>query len=180
MADQNAPVPEQSSTSQAQPQAVQPAKLPVEADDKFFAALGYFGPLFVLPLIVKPKSPYCKFHAKQSIVLFIISILVLIVLYTISWFGSILTLALFAIYILAIYKSYYGELWSIPFISNFAGKVDLEALYGKAGLALSGISGLKEKVAGLEDKTGQTVETLGKQEEEPKTEETPPEASDQK
>lgn len=164
-------------TSQPQEAAPQqmpePAKMPQEAspqynaeeDEKFFSALGYFGPLFIIPLIVKPKSPYCKFHAKQSMVLFLIFIVVLVILAAIPWFGSIFTLVLFALYVLAIYRAYKGDMWNIPFVSNFAGKMNVEMLYNKAGLAVSGISGLKEKAENLAEKAGEATKDLGKQEE---------------
>ena len=121
-------VPPQAATPQAPepaqtptPQTLAPANVPgaPAEDEKFFAALGYFGPLFVLPLIVKPQSPYCKFHARQSMVLFLIFILFLMVLFMIPWIGSLVTFALFAVYVLAIYKAYSGEMWSIPLISSF-------------------------------------------------------------
>lgn len=137
----------------------------LEEDEKFFAALGYFLFLFVATLIVKPKSKYCKFHARQSMALFATFILVLIILAAIPWFGSLLTLALFAVYVLAIYKAYKGEYWNVPFISKFAGKMNVETLYDKAGLAVSSIAGFKEKASGFADKTTAAVaENLGKQE----------------
>ena len=145
----------------------------VDDDEKFFAALGYFAFLFVVPLIVKPKSAYCKFHARQSMVLFLVSILVLVFLAATPMIGSLLTLALFAVYVLAIYKAYKGDLWAIPFVSKFAGKMDVEALYGKAGLAVSGISGLKDKAASMAEQAGQTMKDLGKQDYESK--QSPPE-----
>ena len=145
----------------------------VDDDEKFFAALGYFAFLFVVPLIVKPKSAYCKFHARQSMVLFLVSILVLVFLAATPMIGSLLTLALFAVYVLVIYKAYKGDLWAIPFVSKFAGKMDVEALYGKAGLAVSGISGLKDKAASMAEQAGQTMKDLGKQDDESK--QSPPE-----
>lgn len=164
-----------------------PAAVPTPApagapdyDEKFLAALGYFGPLFVIPLLAKPKSQYCKFHAKQSIALFIISILVLIVLASVPMIGSLLTLALFAVYVLAIYQSYNGKAWAIPLVSVFAGKIDLNALYGKAGVALNSISGLKESAAGLADKATQAAQNLGKQEEKPAVPEAPQEQAPEK
>lgn len=150
--------------SPATPSGAQPAAPAVEQDEKFFAALGYFAFLFVVPLIVKPKSEYCKFHAKQSMVLFLITIVTFMILFAIPWFGSLLTLAIFAVYILAIYKSYSGELWAIPVVSKFAGKMSVEALYGKAGLAVGALSGLKNTAQGLAQKAGQTVQNLGSQE----------------
>lgn len=149
---------------QAAPEAEMPGA--PDQDEKFFAALGYFAFLFVVPLIVKPKSAYCKFHARQSMVLFLVAIIVLIVLASVPWVGSLLTLALFAVYVLAIYKAYHGDLWSIPFVSKYAGKMNVEALYSKAGLAVSGISGLKEKAQGFASQASEGVKALGKQEEE--------------
>ncbi len=138
---------------------------PVDQDEKFFAALGYFGPLFVLPLIAKPQSVFCKFHAKQSMVLLLITVIVLVFLAAIPTIGSLFTLALFAVYVLAIYRAYIGQLWNIPLVSNFAGKMDLESLYSKAGLAVGGISQLKEKAGDLAQQAGKAVtDTMGKQE----------------
>ncbi|GEM_PF-1694754 len=168
MADQT-PQPATPDTAPLPPEQAAPpaASGAVEHDEKFFAALGYFAFLFVVPLIVKPKSEYCKFHAKQSMVLFLITIVTFMILFMIPWFGSILTLVIFAVYILAIYKSYSGELWAIPVISKFAGKMSVEALYGKAGLAVGALSGLKDSAQGLAQKAGQTVQNLGSQEQAP-------------
>lgn len=159
-------------TPQALPET--PATVSPDNDEKFFAALGYFAFLFVLPLIVKPKSSYCRFHARQSMILFLIAIVVLVILASIPLVGSLLTLALFAVYVLAIYKAYKGDLWEIPVISKFAGKVNVESLYGKAGLAVSSISGLKEKAQGLASQAAEGVKSMGKQEEAPKTPEQEP------
>ena len=137
---------------------------PVESDEKFFAALGYFAFLFVIPLIVKPKSAYCKFHSRQSMVMFLGAIVVLIILGLIPWIGSLLTLALFALYVIAIYRAYLGDLWSIPVVSTFAGKLDVDALYGKAGLAVGSISGMKEKAAQMANQAASAAKDLGKQE----------------
>lgn len=135
-----------------------------ESDERLFAAIGYVFFLFIIPLLVKPKSKYCKFHAQQSMVLFLTSIIVLIVLAAVPWIGSLLTLAIFAIYVLAIYKSYKGELWAIPLISKLAGKMNVETLYGKAGVAMSTISGMKEKAQDLAQQAAGSVKSLGAQE----------------
>lgn len=163
----SAPVPTQTPPAESpQPQAAvaQPPTVTIEDDEKFFAALGYFGFLFIVPLIVKPKSTYCRFHARQSMVLFLTTIVILIVLASSQMFGSILTLALFALYVLAIYRAYKGDLWNIPLISQLAGKVNVDALYNKAGLAVSGISGLKEKAAGMASQATEGMKNLAKQE----------------
>lgn len=160
----------------AAPQPEQPAPAsPLEEDEKFFAALAYFGPLFVATLVVKPKSAFCKFHARQSMVLFLIFILFLMVLFAVPMIGSLMTFVLFAVYVLAIYRAYKGDLWNIPLVSNFAGKMNIESLYSKAGLAVSGISGLKEKAEGLAQKASETAKSLGKQEEGPQAPQPPQE-----
>lgn len=168
MADQNTqpaqPVQQAAAPEQAQPQPSEAPKQLADSDERFFAAVGYFAFLFVVPLIVKPKSAYCKFHAKQSMVLFVISIIVLMVLASIPMIGSLLTLALFALYVLAIFRAYKGDLWNIPFVSNFAGKIDLNAMYNKAGLAVSNVSGIAEKAQSAVQKAGEAAKSLGDQE----------------
>lgn len=134
-------------------------------DEKFFAALGYIAFLFVLTLLAKPRSTYCQFHAKQSMVLFLLTIVVLVFLAAVPWFGSLLTLGLFAIYVLAIYRAYRGELWNIPFVSSLAQKLDIASLYGKSSFAISAVSQLKEKATDFASKASETVKTIGKDEE---------------
>lgn len=167
MADQiQQPDQQQVQVPQTQEKSPTPAPASVADDEKFFAALGYFGPLFVVPFIVKPKSAYCKFHALQSLVMFLVSIVVLVVLASIPMIGSLLTLALFALYILALYRAYKGDMWKIPGVSVLAAKVDVNKLYGTAGLAISNISGLKEKAQDAASNASEAVKDLGKQEEE--------------
>lgn len=167
MADQiQQPDQQQIQVPQTEEKSLSPSPASVAEDEKFFAAIGYFGPLFVVPFIVKPKSVYCKFHALQSMVMFLISIVVLVVLASIPMIGSILTLALFALYILALYRAYKGDMWKIPLVSILAAKVDVNKLYDTAGLAISNISGMKEKVSGAASGASETVKNLGKQEEE--------------
>ena len=133
----------------------------VEEDEKFFAALGYFGFLFVVPLVAKPKSQYCRFHAKQSMVLFLAFFIALIILATFHLFGSLIMIVLFATYVLAIFRAYKGDLWNIPLVSAFAGKMNVDALYHRAGLAVSGIAGLKEKAQDFASKASQSVKDMG-------------------
>lgn len=161
-------------TSPQSPQAAATAEPPApseeqnlpqaESDEKIFAVIGYLAFLFVVPLIAKPKSKFCQLHAKQSMVMFLITILVLVVLAAIPLIGSLLTLALFALYILAIYRSYRGDYWKIPVVSAFSEKIDLAALYGKTGLSIEQIGGLKEKMGELAGKVGEGVKKIGEQE----------------
>jgi uncharacterized membrane protein len=109
------------------PQAASP-------DERIFAAVAYLAFLFVVTLVAKPKSEFCKFHARQSMILFLITIIVLVVLAIIPWFGSLLTLALFALYVLSMYRAYQGEMWKIPIIGDVASAINIDEIFGKAGL----------------------------------------------
>lgn len=139
-----------------------------DSDEKFFAAVAYLGPLFLLTLIVKPKSAFCKFHSKQSMVLLLLVFIVFAVLFSVPMVGSLLTLAIFAVYVIAMYRAYRGDWWTIPMVGAFAGKMNIEAMYGKAGLAVSSMSGLKETAETLAKKAGDAAKALGGQEEEKK------------
>lgn len=148
-----------------QPQESKVVAPQVEADEKFFAAIGYFSFLFVIPLIVKPKSEFCKFHVKQSMVLFLVSIVVLMFLAAIPMIGSLLTLAFFALNVLVIYRAYIGDMWNIPVVCDFAKKINFDTIFGKAGLAVSGISGMKEKAEDFAKKAGEAAKNMGNQDE---------------
>ena len=124
----------------------------ITEDEKFFAAVGYFGFFFVVPLIVKPKSAYCKFHAKQSMALFLVFILDLILLSMSRFFGSLTTLAIFAVYVMAVYRTYNGAPWNIPLISKFAGEMDIDAF--------TSIAGFKKTAQNLAAKTEEALKTL--------------------
>lgn len=67
-------------------------------ENKVLAALGYLGPMVILPLILKPNSPFVRFHANQSIALLLFSILCSVCSivpffgWMISAFGGVFTL----------------------------------------------------------------------------------------
>lgn len=174
MADTPTPSPQTTAPSAPQPappqaemKPAEPAKPvePVTSDEKIFAVVGYLAFLFIVPLLVKPKSKFCQHHAKQSMIMFLLFIIVLVFLAAMPWLGSIFTLAIFALYIIAIYRAYRGDSWNIPIISSISGKMDVSALYGKAGLNLKQFGVLKEQAQKLGEKVSNTVSKLGAQEE---------------
>jgi len=80
------------------------------------AWLSYLGILLLIPLLVKPDNTFCKFHAKQGLVILlfwiglgIISIIPF--LGFIAWLGYII---LFVIVIISIVKSLKGDYWKAP------------------------------------------------------------------
>lgn len=78
-------------------------------ENKVLAALGYLGPMVVLPLILKPNSPFVRFHANQSIALLIFSVLCSICRWIpffgwmISAFGAVFTLV-------NVFRGFFGAL----------------------------------------------------------------------
>lgn len=59
-------------------------------ENKMYAMFSYILILFLIPLLIKPTSKYCRFHVNQGIVLCIsqlsIGILLMIVSYAFKWF----------------------------------------------------------------------------------------------
>lgn len=146
----------------------------VSSTERVFAAIGYIGPLFVLPLVVQPKSDFCKFHARQSMALFILFFVFLIFLALIPWLGSIITFALFAAYVLAMYKAYMGDRWMLPILGAMAQKIDFDALLGKASSTIANMNVVKEtsdKLTGalgsikqnIENDTHKDIDTVSKE-----------------
>lgn len=91
----------------------------VEAN-KTAAALSYLWILFLVPLLGKRDSEFAQFHAKQGLVLFLLSFL--------TWFpfiGWILALVLIVISVMGIVKTLNGEWWEIPYIYDWSKKINL-------------------------------------------------------
>lgn len=92
-------------------------------DNRVLAALSYVFFLFILPL-GKKDSKFCQFHAKQGIVVFVAWIIVSF-LGWIPFIGWAAWLSLLIITVLAIVKTLKGETWEIPYLSDFAKKINL-------------------------------------------------------
>lgn len=97
-------------------------------EERFFSAIAYVGILFLIPLLLKKDSKYSQFHAKQGLVLFIAwainSVIVIIPIlgWIVSFVGSIV---LFVLSILGVLKAYSGEEWKMPYIHEFARKLNI-------------------------------------------------------
>lgn len=94
-------------------------KLDVELN-KAVAALSYVWILFLIPLLLKRKSEFAQFHAKQGMVLFLFSLLTIIPV-----LGQILFFALLIISVISIVKVTNGEWWKIPFIYEWSQKFNI-------------------------------------------------------
>ena len=97
-------------------------------ENKAIAAIGYIWILFILPLILKPKSAFCKFHAKQALILFIVSIInsVIAIIPVLGWIISLIGfVCIVVLSILGILKALNGEYWEMPYVGEYAKKINL-------------------------------------------------------
>lgn len=90
--------------------------------DMYFATLGYFWPLFIIPLIFRRKSDYCRFHAYQS--MFIFSLLILAMVY--SSFSSspysmpvALLMISFLLAVISVLLTLSLRSWKLPIVGSF-------------------------------------------------------------
>lgn len=89
-------------------------------NNKVVAGLSYIWILFLLPMLLKRDSKYCQFHAKQGLILFILSFLTWI-----PFFGWLLGLAIIIVSVIGIVKTLAGEWWKIPYIYQWSEKINL-------------------------------------------------------
>jgi len=84
------------------------------------------GVLCLIPVILKAKSDYVRFHARQGIILFIAEI-IFILIGIIPFFGWIIGfLGWIVCLILSIYgltKAFKGKEWQIPFLNKLVDKI---------------------------------------------------------
>lgn len=88
--------------------------------NKTVAALSYIWILFLIPLLLKKRSKFCQFHAKQGLILFILSL--------VSWFpiiGWLAGLIIIVVSVVGIVKTLAGEWWKIPYLYDLSKKINL-------------------------------------------------------
>lgn len=158
---QPAPTPEQ---PQAAEQPQQPAQTPQPAapqkpavppvkttqEERMWAAIGYIAFLGVVTLAMMPKSEFCKKHASQGIVLFVLWFIGLILLaLPITLVSSLAGIALLGITVLSvigIVKSISSYEFNLPVLSDLAKLVPTGTIVG-----------------GLTGKTPEPTQTPGKE-----------------
>jgi len=97
-------------------------------DDNIISAIGYIWLLFLVPLLLKKGNKYCEFHAKQGMVLFIASIILMVIGvvpilgWIIAFFGWI-AIIIFAL--LGFVNALQGKEWEMPYLSKYAKKINL-------------------------------------------------------
>lgn len=85
--------------------------------------------LFFVPLLTESKDdPFVKFHVKQGLVLFLAWVIVTIfsMVPIIGWLlGPILGIALLLLLVVGILNAANGEMKQLPFIGQYADKINL-------------------------------------------------------
>ncbi len=92
-------------------------KIPPTTDRNMMAALSYVWILSIVMLAVRGKEPFIKFHAKQALVLFILSIF--------SWIpvlGWIVGLLALIGMILGFINAWQGKEYRLPFVADLADR----------------------------------------------------------
>ena len=91
-------------------------------ENKVWAAVGYLGILFLLPLLAKKDSPFAQYHGKQGLGLFIAGIIVGVAsaIPFIGWFvlapvGGILLVVMF---IIGLVNALGGKMKPLPIIGK--------------------------------------------------------------
>lgn len=101
-----------------------------KGEDKLWAFLAVFLSIigFILVLLLKRKNKYAMYYAKQSLVLFIASIIVNAVLIVpiLGWIVyPILSIIVFILWIIGWVNALSGKMKPVPIIGKYADKIDL-------------------------------------------------------
>ena len=117
------------------PEAPKPDAKEIE-EGKTYAAIGYLGILFLVPLLAAKDNKFAKFHAKQGMVLFIAFIIcaiiasILFVIPFIGWFllGPLAWLIVFiggaVLAIMGIVNALQGKYWKMPVLGGWAEQLN--------------------------------------------------------
>lgn len=97
-----------------------PIIIPSDEDiqaNKGMAVLSYIGILFLIPMLARKDSEFCRFHVNQGLILFIIEVIINIATMFISAVG-ILGIVTFIFMILGIINCVKGEVKPLPLIGG--------------------------------------------------------------
>ena len=92
-------------------------------DQKLLAALSYLCIVSIVMYVLKKDNEYIKFHAKQGIVIFALSLISVIPV--VGWFlAPFISIAALILIIIGAIKAYQGEKYKLPVISSLAEKIN--------------------------------------------------------
>ena len=90
-------------------------------DDNLMAALSYLWILSVVMLLIKKDSDYVQFHAKQGLVLFLASIILMVV----PILGWMFQLVIAIGVVVGFVKALTGERFALPLVADLAAKIKI-------------------------------------------------------
>ncbi|PIU01829.1 hypothetical protein COT68_01125 [bacterium (Candidatus Torokbacteria) CG09_land_8_20_14_0_10_42_11] len=90
-------------------------------ENKVLAAISYLWIISLVILLVKKESAFAKFHAKQGLILWIISM----ICWVIPIVGWLLNLAVFVFVIVGFIQAISGKWWKAPVIGQLAEKIKI-------------------------------------------------------
>ena len=90
-------------------------------ENKTITILSYLGILFVIPMLLKPKSEFVKFHVKQGLVL-TIGWFIGMVLYPVMGLGFLVHVAIVVLSIMGIMNVSEGNTKKLPVVGDLADK----------------------------------------------------------
>lgn len=100
------------------------------SDDKLWAVLSYFWIVSVLVLLLKKDSPFALYHAKQGLVLFIVSTVggfIAGMIPILGWFiiAPLFSIAMLVLFIMGIVNSVQGKMVPLPVIGKYAEELKI-------------------------------------------------------
>lgn len=100
----------------------------MSSERKIWAALSYLWLLSILVLIFKKGDSFVAFHAKQGLVLFLISVVLTLVpapFWLLGIFWQLLQVGVIILLIWGILKALSGEQYKLPLVGDLAAKINL-------------------------------------------------------
>lgn len=110
---------QQQQPQQTMPQGSEADQKDIE-ENKVLAAISYIWLVSLIVLLVKKDSKFAQFHAKQGLVLAILSIIFAFI----PFVGWILNLVIFVAAIIGIIQAASGKYWKLPLLGGLAAKIN--------------------------------------------------------
>lgn len=93
--------------------------------EKLYSILAYFGPLFLIGLLLGKDSPKVKFHVNQGLILFLFEVVVNVIISVcvriplFGWVFHFLNIPVVVLFIIGLLNAIKEEENQLPFIGNF-------------------------------------------------------------
>ena len=95
-----------------------------EEGHRLLAACSYLGVLFLVPLIIDKDDDFVRFHLRQGIAMFALTVVASFGFLNESA-GTLLMLAIIVVSLVAAYRTTQGSKWVLPVIGHYAQKIIL-------------------------------------------------------